>query len=269
MRVVIVNDYDLMSRWAANYIVEKINNHQAVSEKPFVLGLPTGSSPLGTYKELIRLHKEGKVSFKNIITFNMDEYVGLPKAHPESYHSFMWNNFFNHIDINPDNIHILNGCAMDLDAECEHYEKMIEEAGGIDLFLGGIGPDGHIAFNEPGSSLTSKTRIKTLNKDTIIANSRFFENDINKVPKQALTVGVGTIMAAREVVILCNGHNKARALKHAIQGEINHMWTVSILQMHPHGNIVCDEDACDELKVGTYKYFLEKEKMEGLLEKYL
>ncbi len=269
MRVIIVNDYDLLSRWAANYTVEKILKHQAVSDKPFVLGLPTGSSPIGTYKELIRLHKEGKVSFKNVITFNMDEYVGLPAEHPESYHSFMHNNFFKHIDIDPKNIHILNGLAEDLDAECENYERMITEAGGIDLFLGGIGPDGHIAFNEPGSSLTSRTRIKTLNKDTIIANSRFFENDFEKVPKQALTVGVGTIMDAREVLILCNGHGKARAMKHAIEGNINHMWTVSALQMHPHGTIVCDEAACAEIKVGTYKYFVEKEKMEGILNRYL
>ncbi len=269
MRVIIVNDYELLSKWAANYTVDKILKHQAASDKPFVLGLPTGSSPLGTYKELIRLHKEGIVSFKNVITFNMDEYVNLPEDHPESYHSFMKKNFFDHIDIDPKNIHILNGCAKDLDAECENYERMITEAGGIDLFLGGIGPDGHIAFNEPGSSLSSRTRIKTLNRDTIIANSRFFDNDFDKVPKQALTVGVGTIMDAREVLILCNGHSKARALKHAIEGNINHMWTVSSLQMHPHGTIVCDEAACAEVKVGTYRYFLEKEKMEGLLEKYL
>ncbi len=269
MRVIIVNDYALLSRWAANYTVAKILKHQAESDRPFVLGLPTGSSPLGTYKELIRLYKEGAVSFENVITFNMDEYVGLPETHSESYHSFMYNNFFKHVNIKPENIHILNGCAEDLDAECENYEKMIAEAGGIDLFLGGIGPDGHIAFNEPGSSLNSRTRIKTLNKDTIIANSRFFDNDFDKVPKQALTVGVGTIMDAREVLILCNGHGKARAMKHAIEGNINHMWTVSTLQMHPHGIIVCDEAACAEIKVGTYRYFVEKEKMEGILEKYL
>ncbi len=269
MRVIILDDYNLVSRWAANFVAEKINQHQAHTDKPFVLGCPTGSSPLGMYRELIRLNKEGRVSFKNVITFNMDEYVGLPKEHPESYYSFMWNNFFDFIDIKRENVHILNGNAPDLDEECAAYERAIESAGGIDLFLGGIGPDGHIAFNEPGSSLGSKTRIKTLNKDTIIANSRFFDNDIDMVPKQALTVGVGTVMAAREVLVLCNGHNKARALKHAIEGNINHMWTVSALQMHPHGNIVCDEAACAEIKVGTYRYFLEKEKMEGLVDRYL
>jgi glucosamine-6-phosphate deaminase len=209
---------------------------------------------------LVQLNKENKVSFANVITFNMDEYVNLPKEHPESYHSFMWNNFFSHIDINPQNVHILNGNATDLEAECAQYEQAIQQAGGIDLFLGGIGPDGHIAFNEPGSSLSSRTRVKTLTTDTIIANSRFFENDINKVPKTALTVGVGTVMDAKEVLILVNGHNKARALAAAVEGSVNHMWTISALQMHPKGIIVCDEAATIELKVGTYKYFLDIEK---------
>jgi glucosamine-6-phosphate deaminase len=269
MRVIILDDYSLMSRWAANYVVEKINQKKPTADNPFVLGCPTGSSPLGMYKELIRHYKEGDVSFENVVTFNMDEYVGLPKEHRESYYSFMWSNFFSHIDIKKENVHILNGNAPDLVEECENYERQIEAYGGIDLFLGGIGPDGHIAFNEPGSSLTSKTRIKTLNTDTIIANSRFFDNDINQVPKQALTVGVGTVMAAREVLVLCNGHNKARALKHAIEESINHMWTVSAIQMHPHGIIVCDEAACAEIKVGTYKYFKDKEKLEGLVDRYL
>ncbi len=269
MRVVIVKDYETVSRWAANYVVEKINQKNPTPDNPFVLGCPTGSSPLGMYKELIRMNKEGKVSFKNVITFNMDEYVGLPQNHRESYYTFMWTNFFNYIDIKKENVHILNGNAPDLLAECAHYEQMIEEAGGIDLFLGGIGPDGHIAFNEPGSSLSSRTRIKTLTSDTIIANSRFFDNDVNKVPRQALTVGVGTIMDAREVLILANGHGKARAVKHAIEECINHMWTVSMLQTHPHGIIVCDEPACDEIKVGTYKYFKDKEEIEGLVDRYL
>lgn len=191
MRVIIEPDYQSLSKWAANYVANKINSANPSKEKPFVLGLPTGSSPLGMYKELIELNKKGVVSFKNVVTFNMDEYVGLPESHPESYHTFMFNNFFNHIDICKENIHILNGNAADLEEECLNYEKEIEKFGGIDLFLGGIGPDGHIAFNEPGSSLSSRTRIKTLTTDTIIANSRFFDNDVNKVPKTALTVGVG------------------------------------------------------------------------------
>ena len=260
MRVIIESDYQAMSQWAANYVANKINAANPTAEKPFVLGCPTGSSPLGMYKALVELNKQGKVSFKHVVTFNMDEYVGLPKEHPESYHSFMWNNFFNHIDIQKENVHILNGNAEDLEAECANYEKMIKEAGGVDLFMGGIGPDGHIAFNEPGSSLASRTRVKTLTTDTIIANSRFFDNDINQVPKTALTVGVGTVMDAKEVMIVCNGHNKARALQQAIEGSVNQMWTITALQMHPHGIIVCDEAACDELKVSTYKYFKDIEK---------
>ena len=260
MRVIIEPNYDLMSQWAANHVIERINAAKPTKEKPFVLGLPTGSSPIGMYRALVKAYQEGKVSFKNVLTFNMDEYVGLPEEHPESYHSFMFSNLFNHIDCPKENIHILNGNAKDLVAECAHYEQMIEEAGGIDLFLGGIGPDGHIAFNEPGSSLTSRTRQKTLTTDTIIANSRFFDNDINKVPKTALTVGVGTVMAAKEVMILVNGHAKCRALKAAIEGSVNHMWTISALQMHQHGIIVADEAACDELKVGTYRYFKDIER---------
>lgn len=260
MRVIIEKDYDLMSQWAANYVAKKINAFQPKESNPFVLGLPTGSSPLGMYRELIKLNQSGKVSFRNVVTFNMDEYVGLPEDHPESYHSFMWNNFFSHIDIKKENVNILNGNAADLEAECARYEEKIKNYGGIDLFLGGIGPDGHIAFNEPGSSLTSRTRKKELTTDTIIANSRFFDNDVNKVPKTALTVGVGTVMDAKEVLILVNGHNKARALLHVIEKPISHMWTVSALQMHQHGIIVCDDLACDELKVGTYRYFKDIEK---------
>ncbi|MCQ2342904.1 MAG: glucosamine-6-phosphate deaminase [Paludibacteraceae bacterium] len=260
MRVIIEQNYELMSQWAANYVAQKINAFQPKESNPFVLGLPTGSSPLGMYRELIKLNQAGKVSFRNVVTFNMDEYVGIPENHPESYHSFMWNNFFSHIDIRKENVNILNGNAADLEAECARYEEKIRNYGGIDLFLGGIGPDGHIAFNEPGSSLTSRTRKKELTTDTIIANSRFFDNDVNKVPKTALTVGVGTVMDAKEVLILVNGHNKARALLHVIEKPISHMWTVSALQMHQHGIIVCDDLACDELKVGTYRYFKDIEK---------
>jgi len=255
MRVIIESDYQALSQWAANYVAKRINQAKPTAEKPFILGLPTGSSPLGMYKALIELNKKGVVSFEHVVTFNMDEYVGLPESHPESYHSFMHNNFFNHIDIRKENIHILNGNAEDLEAECANYEKQIESFGGIDLFLGGIGPDGHIAFNEPGSSLTSRTRQKTLTMDTIIANSRFFDNDINKVPKTSLTVGVGTVLSAKEVMIIVNGHNKARALYHAVEGAITQMWTISALQMHEKGIIFCDDAATAELKVGTYRYF--------------
>ena len=269
MRVIITKDFDEMSVWAANFVAKQILDFHPTEERPFVLGCPTGSSPLGLYRHLVDLNKRGVFSFRNVVTFNMDEYVGLDVNHPESYHSFMWNNFFNHIDIRPENVHILDGNAPDLKAECERYEQMIVEAGGVDLFMGGVGPDGHIAFNEPGSSLTSRTRIKTLTTNTIQANCRFFDNDENKVPKQALTVGVGTVMDAREVLILCNGPKKARALHHMIENGVNHMWTASMLQMHRHATVVCDEEATVELKISTYQYFKDKQHIEGIIPEYL
>lgn len=184
---------------------------------------------------------------------SQDEYVGIPREHPESYHSFMYHHFFSHVDIDPVNINILDGNAHDLEAECIAYEEKIKRAGGIELFLGGIGPDGHIAFNEPGSSLASRTRVKTLAYDTIVANSRFFDNDISKVPKMALTVGVQTVLDAREVVIIITGAHKAVALQKCIEAGVNHMWTLSSLQLHPHAMVVVDEDATLELQVKTVK----------------
>lgn len=255
MRLIIQPDYDQLSVWTARYIARKINKFGPTKEKPFVLGLPTGSSPVGTYKEMVRLVQAGNVSFENVITFNMDEYVHIEEGHPESYHSFMRENLFNHIGIPEENINILNGNADDLVAECDAFEAKIKSVGGIRLFLGGIGPDGHIAFNEPGSSLHSKTRVKTLTYDTRIANSRFFNNDIEAVPKLALTVGVGTVTDSMEVVLIVNGHSKARALYKMIEEGVNHMWTASALQLHPKSMVVCDEDATYELKHGTYRYF--------------
>ena len=260
MRIIIKKDQSEIGNWTASYIINKIKKANPTSKKPFVLGLPTGSSPLPVYRELIKRHKAGKISFKNVVTFNMDEYVGLEENHTESYHYFMFDNLFNHIDIPRENINILNGNAKNLEKECADYEKKIQTVGGIDLFLGGIGPDGHIAFNEPGSSLTSRTRVKSLRYDTIIANSRFFGGDVTKVPKQALTVGVGTVMDAKEVIIVISGFNKARALKEVVEGGISHMWTASILQMHQKGIIVCDEPATLELHVETVKYFKDLEK---------
>ena len=257
----IINENDAKGAvWAAHYIVSRIKAKAAVTDKPFVLGLPTGSTPIATYKELIRMNKAGEVSFKNVITFNMDEYVGLPETHPESYHSFMARNFFDHVDVPKENINILNGNAPDLEAECASYEARIEAAGGIDLFMGGVGEDGHLAFNEPFSSLVSRTRVKTLTYDTILVNSRFFDHDITKVPKLALTVGVGTVMSSKEVLVLAFGHKKARALQQAVEGAYSHTCTLSALQNHPHGIIVCDELAAGELKVNTYRYFKDIEK---------
>ncbi len=260
MRLIIQADYEKLSKWTAHYIAHTINEFSPRPGKPFVLGLPTGSSPMGTYRHLVSLVKSKKVSFQHVITFNMDEYVGIPEGHPESYHSFMRKNLFNEIGIPEENINILNGNAPDLVAECDGFEKKIEGVGGIRLFLGGIGPDGHIAFNEPGSSLHSRTRIKTLTFDTRVANSRFFENDAEQVPKLALTVGVGTVTDAAEVLLIVNGHAKARALHKMIEEGVNHMWTASALQLHPRSMVVCDEEATYELQVGTVKYFRDIEK---------
>jgi len=232
-----------------------------------VLGLPTGSSPIPTYQNLIRHHKERGLSFQHVITFNMDEYVGLPQDHPESYHTFMFREFFSQVDINPSHVHILNGNNPDLIGECKAYEAAIKKAGGIELFLAGIGEDGHIAFNEPGSSLTSRTRIKTLAYDTILANARFFDNDIEKVPRMALTVGVQTVMEAREVVVVVTGLRKALALSKAIEEGVNHLWTLSCLQLHPWALIVVDEDATNELHVKTVKYFKSIEKVQEEVER--
>jgi glucosamine-6-phosphate deaminase len=263
MRLVIHKNYEEASAWAARYIAERINRFGPREDKPFVLGLPTGSSPLGTYKELIGLNKAGKVSFARTVTFNMDEYAGLDEDYPQSYHRVMWDNFFSQVDIDKKNAHILNGMAPDLEQECRAYEECIASYGGIELFLGGMGADGHLAFNEPGSSLSSRTRVKTLTRDTRLINARFFGGDPLKVPATALTVGIGTVMDSREVLVIVSGHNKARALQAAVEGGITHMWTLSCLQMHPRAIIVCDEAATDELKVGTVRYFKDIEGMKG------
>ena len=262
MRVIIQENYEKMSRWAAEHIAKAINSHKEA--RPFVLGLPTGSSPIGVYKKLIEMNKAGKVSFKNVVTFNMDEYVGLDHNHDQSYWYFMHDNFFNHIDLPAQNINMLNGMAKDPVKECEDYEKKIAAMGGIDLFMGGIGVDGHIAFNEPFTSLSSRTGLRTLTTDTRIVNSRFFGNDPSKVPAYALSVGVGTVFDSREVLVLINGHVKARALAHTVEGGVSQKWTCSALQMHNNAIIACDEDACGELKVDTYRYFKDVEKAEIL-----
>ena len=255
MKLIIKDNYEAMSEWAAQHIANAINSHK--EERPFVLGLPTGSSPLGVYRKLIEMNKAGKVTFKNVVTFNMDEYVGLEREHDQSYWYFMHDNFFNHIDIPAENVNILDGMATDLEAECQRYEDKIASYGGIDLFLGGSGVDGHIAFNEPFTSLTSRTGVRALTEDTLIVNSRFFGNDVNKVPKTALSVGVGTVCDSKQVLLLISGHNKARALRHCVEGGVDHAWTISALQLHKDGIIACDEAACGELKVDTYKYFKE------------
>ena len=253
MKVVIQENYDKMCEWAAEHIIEAINEHD--EDRPFVLGLPTGSTPIGVYKRLIEANKAGRVSFENVVTFNMDEYVGLPHEHDQSYWYFMHDNFFNHIEIPAENINILNGMAEDPEAECASYEEKIASYGGIDLFMGGCGVDGHIAFNEPYTSLNSRTGVRALTEDTRIVNSRFFGNDPEATPPTALSVGVGTVTDSREVLLLVNGHNKARALAHCIEGGVSSKWTISALQLHNNAVIACDDAACGELKLDTYNYF--------------
>lgn len=255
MRLIIRDDEEAASHYAANYIVQRIRQFAPTAAHPFVLGLPTGSSPVAVYRILVEKYKAGEVSFENVVTFNMDEYIALPREHPQSYHSFMFSHFFSHVNIPPANVNILDGNGPNLEAECVAYEAKIKAAGGIDLFLAGIGEDGHIAFNEPGSSLASRTRVKTLNYDTILANSRFFDGGLEQVPKMALTVGVQTVLEAREVVVIVLGARKALALQRCIEQGVSHMWTLSALQLHPHPMIVCDEDATLELQVKTVKYF--------------
>ncbi|PIJ40531.1 glucosamine-6-phosphate deaminase [Tatumella sp. OPLPL6] len=259
MRLIPLTYAEQVGQWAAHHIVKRINAYHPTATNPFVLGLPTGGTPLQTYKALIALYQAGKVSFEHVVTFNMDEYVGIPQEHPESYHSFMHKNFFDHINIRKENINLLDGNAQDVEAECQRYEDKIQAYGKIHLFMGGVGNDGHIAFNEPASSLSSRTRIKTLTHETRLANSRFFNNDINAVPKHALTVGVGTLLDAQEVMILVTGSAKALALQAAVEGNVNHMWTISCLQLHPKSLIICDKAATMELKVKTVDYFQEME----------
>ncbi|KAM0331518.1 hypothetical protein ACHAQA_003195 [Verticillium albo-atrum] len=261
MRLIIRDEADSAAAYVANYIVSRIKEFGPCADRPFVMGLPTGSSPMGVYKILVEKYKAGEVSFENVVTFNMDEYVGIPRDHPQSYHTFMWRNLFSHINIPPSNVHILNGNAPSLEAECTAYEAAIRSVGGIDLFLAGIGADGHIAFNEPGSSLASRTRVKTLAYDTVLDNARFFDNDLAAVPRCALTVGVRTVLDAAEVVAIALGARKAPALQRCIEAGVNHMWTLSALQMHPHAMIVCDEDATLELAVKTVRYFKSIEKV--------
>ncbi|WP_067515636.1 glucosamine-6-phosphate deaminase [Endozoicomonas ascidiicola] len=255
MRFIPLKDKPSVGQWAARYIVQRINAFNPTAERPFVLGLPTGGTPIPTYQELVRLHQAGEVSFAHVVTFNMDEYAGLPADHPECYRVFMHRNFFDHVDIPAVNINFLDGNTSDLEAECQRYEEVIKSYGGIELFMGGVGHDGHIAFNEPGSSLASRTRIKTLTTETRQANARFFDQDISLVPKLALTVGVGTVLDARELMILATGADKSRAVQATVEGSVNHMWTISALQLHPKSIMVCDDPATLDLKVRTLRYF--------------
>jgi glucosamine-6-phosphate deaminase len=217
-----------------------------------VLGLATGSTPLATYRELARMHREDGLDFSKVTTFNLDEYVGLPPDHSHSYHTFMDEHFFRHVNVPRSRIHIPDGMARDIPAECARYEAAIVAAGGIDLQLLGIGTDGHIGFNEPSSSLASRTRIKTLTERTRADNARFFGGDLAQVPFHCITMGVGSITAAREVLMLAFGANKADAVAAAVEGPITAMNPASVLQMHPVAKCIVDEAAAEKLARRDY-----------------
>jgi len=246
---------DNVGWWAARYVARRIRLFEPGPDRPFVLGLPTGGTPIPMYEELVRMHREEGFSFRHVVTFNMDEYVGLPDGHAQSYRSYMNDHLFDHVDIIPENINLLDGNAPDLAAECRRYEEKMARYGGGRLWVGGVGADGHIAFNEPTSSLSSRTRDKDLTLETRQANSRFFGGDVENVPRLALTIGVGTLLDAEEVLILASGINKALAVRHAVEEGINHLWTVSAMQMHRRAVLVCDRDAVRELRVKTLRYF--------------
>lgn len=253
MEIIIKEKYKQMCAEAARVVAQVIN-----SKPNAVLGLATGSTPVGVYKELIRMHKKEGLDFSQVTTFNLDEYVGLPPKHKQSYHYFMQENLFRKINVPPQNIYIPSGTTDNFHAFCEWYEQRIVDVGGIDLQILGIGSDGHIAFNEPGSSLGSRTRIKTLAQQTIKDNARFFDKTAD-VPIYAITMGVGTILEARQILLLANGENKAAAVAAAIEGPVTSQCTASALQLHRDTTIYMDTAASALLRnIDYYRWIQSK-----------
>ncbi|AXA37379.1 MAG: glucosamine-6-phosphate deaminase [Candidatus Hydrogenedentota bacterium] len=259
MEVIIAKDRKELAEIAAGIIREQI-----LRKPNSVLGLATGSTPEETYARLVRYHKEEGLDFSKVVTFNLDEYIGLPASHDQSYNYFMWDRLFKHVNINPENVHVPNGMAPDPEAFCEWYEEEIERAGGIDLQLLGIGGDGHIAFNEPGSSLASRTRVKALTEQTIKDNAELFFGKGNEhlVPRFAITMGVGTILEARKLLLIAFGKRKAAICKKFIEGPVTAMVTASALQLHPNAVVVLDEEAASELEYKDYYKWVQKQKNE-------
>ena len=245
MEVVITKDYEEMSAITADIIAKDIKK-----KHDLVLGLATGNSPLGVYKQLVKKHKKEGLDFSKVTTFNLDEYVGLDPLHKNSYNYFMHENLFRYINVNPGNIYIPQGNTEDPEEFSQWYEGKIKQAGGIDVQLLGIGSDGHIAFNEPGSSFASRTRVKTLFEQTIKDNARFFEED--EVPRFAITMGVGTILESKKILLIANGKNKAESCAQFIEGPITSQITASALQLHGNVTVVLDEDAAALLKRKDY-----------------
>ena len=260
MRVVIKPTYEDLSSWAADYVVYRINKHRPTPKRPFVLGLPSGSTPLGMFNVLAKYYKEGKVSFENVIFFGTCEYVGVGAGDERGFQYALWDKFLKFVNVKKEHVHFLNGLTTNFSKECASYEKALKDCGGVNLSIGGLGEDGHIALNEPYSSLNSRTRAKLLAPSTLRANSRFFGNDVSKVPTVALTIGIETMMEAEEVLILAAGAKKAQAVQHAIEGYVSHVWPITALQHHPHGIIGCDKTATELLSQETVQYFSELEK---------
>lgn len=258
MRVIVESSPEQVARVAATFVAA------LVRKKPTcVLGLATGSTPLGLYRELIRLHREEGLDFSRVTSFNLDEYVGLAPSHPQSYRYFMQHNFFQHINIDQRNTHVPDGRALDFEAHAEQYERRIKDEGGIDLQVLGIGSDGHIAFNEPGSSLGSRTRLKTLTSETVRDNARFF-SDPAEVPRLAVTMGVGTILESRRCLLLACGRHKAEAIRATIEGPVTAQVTASALQLHRDVIAVVDEDAASSLY--RREYYREVEQSQQALQ---
>ena len=242
MKIIVVSNYDEMSKIAAEFIAKEIK-----SNRNPVLGLATGGTPLGTYKELIQMHKKGALDFTGVKTFNLDEYLGLGPKDKNSYNFFMWDNLFKHINVSPANVQIPKGDTDNPDQFCKQYEDNIKRSGGIDLQLLGIGRDGHIAFNEPGSPFDSRTRVVGLSQETIEDNARFFEKG-QEVPRQAITMGVGTILEAKKILLIANGAKKADICVKFIEGKPTEEISASALQRHKDVTIILDKEAASKLK---------------------
>lgn len=246
MEIIVKDSVDEMSRAAARVVARVLN-----SKPDAVLGFATGSTPLGLYRELVRMHREEGLDFSQVTSFNLDEYVGLPKSHPQCYHYFMHEHLFKHINIASHNIYIPSGTTDNYEAFCQWYEQRIEDCGGIDLQILGIGTDGHIAFNEPSSSIGSRTRIKTLSRQTIDDNARFFDSP-DEVPIYVITMGVGTLLESHKILLLANGRSKAATIAASVEGPVTSMVPASALQLHGDTMFIIDRDAASSLKMIEY-----------------
>jgi len=247
MRVIVRQDYATCAEWAANHIVWRINEFSPTEDRPFVLGLPTGSSPLGVYRELIRLHKAGKISFKNVVTFNMDEYKGLDRDHPQSYRRFMMDNFFSHIDISMDNVNFLDGMAKDPAVECKRYEDKIASYGKIHLFFGGVGADGHIAFNDPSvANFNDPLKVKIVQLEDSCRKQQVNDGcfpDIDSVPQKAVTVTMPVFMKCRYILLMVPGNTKADAVKNTLFNAVSENCPASVLRNHQNAFLFLDKNS--------------------------